>query len=133
MKQLKALIVAAAAVLAAQAFAATETQDDKIRARIAPVGEVCVGSDCGGAAVAAAGPRSGEEVYNAACGACHGAGILGAPKKGDASAWDQRLAKGFDKTLAAAIAGINAMPPRGNCANCSDEEIGEAIKFMAGQ
>lgn len=133
MKQLKALILAAAALVAAQTFANTDAQNDKIRERIKPVGEVCVGADCGGAAVAATGPRSGEEVYNSACTACHGAGILGAPKKGDTAAWDERLAKGLDETLAVAIKGINAMPPKGNCADCSDDELMAAIKFMSGR
>lgn len=133
MKQLKALILAAAALVAAQSFANTDAQNDKIRDRIKPVGEVCVGSDCGGAPVAAAGPRSGEDVYNAACTACHGAGILGAPKNGDAAAWDERLAKGMDATLANAINGLNAMPPKGNCMDCSDDEILAAIKFMSGR
>ena len=133
MKQLKALILAAAALVAAQTFANTDAQNDKIRERIKPVGEVCVGADCGGAAVVASGPRSGEEVYNTACTACHGAGILGAPKLGDKAAWDERLAKGLDETLAVAIKGINAMPPKGNCANCSDDELMAAIKYMSGR
>jgi len=132
-KQLKALILAAAALVAAQTFANTDAQNDKIRERIKPVGEVCVGADCGGAAVVASGPRSGEEVYNTACTACHGAGILGAPKLGDKAAWDERLAKGLDETLAVAIKGINAMPPKGNCANCSDDELMAAIKYMSGR
>jgi len=132
-KQLKALILAAAALVAAQSFANTDAQNDKIRDRIKPVGEVCVGAECGGAAVVASGPRSGEDVYGAACSACHGAGILGAPKNGDKAAWDERLAKGMDKTLANAINGINAMPPKGNCMDCSDDEILAAIKFMSGR
>ena len=133
MKQLKALIMAAAALVAAQTFATTEAQIDKIRERIKPVGEVCIGAECGGAAVVASGPRSGEEVYNGACTACHGAGILGAPKNGDKATWDERLAKGIDESLALAIKGINAMPPKGNCADCSDDELMAAIKFMSGR
>ena len=134
MKHLKALIVAAATLLASQAFAAAETNEDKIRARIAPVGEVCVGAECGGAVVAASsGPRSGEDVYGAACVACHGAGVLGAPKKGDIAAWDARLEKGMNITLKNAIKGINSMPPMGNCMNCSEDEILAAIKFMSGR
>ena len=78
MKQLKALILAAAAVVAAQAIALTDSEAEKIRERIKPVGEVCVGADCGGAPVVAGGaPRSGEAIYNPACTACHGSGILG--------------------------------------------------------
>tara|TARA_Y100001970_G_scaffold243370_1_gene308555 strand:- start:54 stop:455 length:402 start_codon:yes stop_codon:yes gene_type:complete len=132
-KQLKALILAAATLIMAQAHAATDAQADKIAERIKPVGEVCVGAECGGAAVAAAEPRSGEEVYNGACTACHGSGLLGAPKTGDKAAWDDRLAKGMDATLQNAINGINAMPPKGTCANCSDDELMAAIKYMSGR
>lgn len=133
MKQLKALILAAATLLMAQAHAATDAQNDKIAERIKPVGTVCVGAECGGAAVAPAEPRSGEEVFGAACTACHSMGVLGAPKKGDTAAWDERLAKGMDATLKNALNGLNAMPPKGNCANCSDDEILAAIKYMSGR
>ena len=54
MKQLKALILAAATLVAAQAWAADDAQADKIRDRIKPVGTVCVGAECGGAVVSAA-------------------------------------------------------------------------------
>ena len=134
MKQLKALILAAATLVAAQAWAADDAQADKIRDRIKPVGTVCVGADCGGAAVtAAAEPRSGEQVYNTACMACHAVGVLGAPKLGDKAAWNDKLAKGLDASLQIAIKGINAMPPKGNCLNCSDDELLAAIKFMSGR
>lgn len=133
MKQLKALILAAATLIMAQAHAATDAQAQKIAERIKPVGEVCIGAECGGAAVAAAEPRSGEEVFNSACTACHSTGVLGAPKKGDKAAWDERLAKGFDATLKNALNGLNAMPPKGNCINCSDDELLAAIKYMSGR
>jgi len=129
-KQLKVLLFAVASLVMTQA----QADDAKIAERIAPVGSVCVQGDesCAGAAAAApAAARSGEEVYNTACTACHGSGILGAPKKGDVAAWNDRLAKGMDKTLALAISGINAMPPKGNCANCSDDELKAAIEYMA--
>lgn len=132
MKQLKALVLAAATLVMSQAFAALD--EEKIINNIKPVGEVCVGAECGAAPVAAAsGPRSGEAVYNAACTACHGPGILGAPKNGDIAAWDDRFAKGADATLQNAINGINAMPPKGNCADCSDDELMAAINYMAGR
>ena len=131
MKQLQALILAAATLLSAQAFAATA--EEKIAERIKPVGEVCVGAECGGAVAASAGPRSGADVVAAACNACHGSGLLGAPKVGDKAAWDARLEKGMDVTLKNAINGINSMPPRGTCASCSDDELMAAIKHMAGR
>ncbi len=133
MKMLQAMMLFVATFVMAQANAATDAQAEKIRDRIKPVAEVCVqGDDCGGPVVAAAtGPRSGEAVFNATCTSCHTAGIAGAPKKGDVAAWDARLAKGFAKTLAVAKKGLNAMPAKGLCMDCSDDELSAAIKFMA--
>jgi len=106
-----------------------------IEERIAPVGSVCVaGTECaaaGSAAAASSGPRSGSDVFNTYCAACHGTGAMGAPKSGDKGAWKDRLGKGFDKVLANAINGINLMPPKGTCGDCSDEELGAAIKYMS--
>lgn len=109
--------------------------EDEIRARIAPVGEVCVqGEDCGQAAAPAeaesSGPRSGSEVYNAACMACHGTGAAGAPKMGDTAAWSSRIDQGMETLVSHAINGFNAMPAKGGCSNCSDEEIENAVKHM---
>ena len=135
MKMLQAMMLFVATLVMAQANAATDAQAEKIRDRIKPVAEVCVqGDDCGGPVVAAStGPRSGEEVFNGMCTSCHTAGIAGAPKKGDVAAWDARLAKGFAETLAVAKKGINAMPAKGLCMDCSDDELTSAIKFMAGR
>lgn len=109
--------------------------EDEIRARIAPVGDVCVqGEDCGQAAApaetASSGPRSGSEVYNAACMACHGTGAAGAPKKGDAAAWGSRIDQGLETLVSHALNGFNAMPAKGGCSSCSDEEIENAVKYM---
>ena len=133
MKMLQAMMLFVATLVMAQANASTDAQAEKIRERIKPVAEVCVqGDDCGGPVVAAStGPRSGDAVYTASCAGCHAIGVAGAPKKGDTAAWDKRLAKGFDKTLANAISGLNAMPAKGLCMDCSDDELTAAIKFMA--
>lgn len=106
--------------------------EDSIRDRLKPVGKVCVeGDDCGTAtAAASSGPRSGEDIYNASCTACHATGALNAPKFGDAAAWADRSAKGMDTLIANAISGINAMPARGTCASCSDDEIAETVKYL---
>ncbi|BBB28185.1 c-type cytochrome [Neptunomonas japonica] len=109
------------------------TSDEKIAERIKPLGNVCVEGDdsCGGAVVAAAagGARSGEDVYKASCAACHAIGVAGAPKYGT-SDWTDRGAKGIDALLKTAISGINAMPPRGTCAACSDDELQAAVQHM---
>jgi len=100
--------------------------------RIKPVGSVCVeGEECGTAAAAvASGPRSGEAVYNAACMACHATGAAGAPKTGDVAAWAPRIAQGEATLVKHAIDGIRAMPPRGMCMDCSDDEIKASVKYM---
>ena len=67
-------------------------------------------------------------MYQGACFACHGTGALGAPKSPDD--WAPRIAKGKDTLLEHALNGFNAMPPKGTCMDCSDDEISAAIDFM---
>lgn len=110
------------------------TKEEKIADRIKPVAQVCVEGDAscaGGAVAASSGPRSGEQVYNAVCAGCHSSGAMGSPKTHDTGAWGPRMAKGMDKVLANAINGLNMMPPKGTCADCSKEELSNAIKFMS--
>lgn len=106
--------------------------DNSIAKRLKSVANVCVeGEDCGtAAAVVASGPRDGADIYQSSCLACHSAGVMGAPKVGDTAAWNDLLAKGFDTVVANAINGINAMPPRGTCASCSDDEIRATVQYM---
>ena len=82
---------------------------------------------------AAAAPKSGEEIYNSNCMACHATGAAGAPKTGDAAAWAPRIAAGEDSMLANATKGMNAMPPMGLCMSCSQAELQSAIDYMLGQ
>lgn len=128
---MKKITVAVAALLSFTVLAQTQTEDKELaelKARIAPVGQVYL---AGAEPVAAkpTGPRTGEQVYQGACFACHGTGALDAPKKGDA-AWKPRLAQGLETLQKHAIDGIRAMPPRGTCGDCSDDEILDAIKYM---
>ncbi len=77
-----------------------------------------------------AGPRTGEDVYNTYCTACHGAGIAGAPKLGDAAAWSERMSAGINEVYAKAINGVGAMPARGTCSDCSDDEIKKTVDYI---
>ncbi len=127
----------AMAMLLVSAPAVADSIEDEIEQRIKPVGQVCVqGEDCGDvatSAVASAGsgePRSGEDVYNTACTACHGTGAGGAPKIGDTAAWAERIAQGNDSLYEHAINGLNGMPAKGLCMDCSEEEIQVAVDFM---
>ena len=131
--KLKSWLVAGAMVVAAVAQA-QEMSEEAIKDRIKPVGSVHVaGDEAQGEAAGGGGggTRSGEVVYNNACVACHGAGVLGAPKMQVAVDWQPRLdERGFDMLLENAINGYNAMPPKGTCGDCSDDEIKAAIEYM---
>jgi len=114
----------------------SDKQRAEIEARIKPVGEVCVEGDdsCGVVAAVAGGSvaRSGEDVYNAACMACHSTGAAGAPKLGDVAGWADRIAQGNDSLYSNGINGIagTGMVAKGGCMNCSDEETRAAIDYM---
>ena len=106
--------------------------EDEISARLAPIGTLCrAGDDCGAAVAAvASGPRSGEDVYNSFCFACHATGVGGAPMLGDADAWAVRLDKGMDTLWGSMQNGIGAMPAKGTCMDCSDDELRAAMNFV---
>ncbi len=139
------LVLAILAVMAISFYfiAKTVTSDDsaendgpnprmtaKILENIKPVGQVNTGAVVVAAVAESVGPRSGDDVYNASCLACHSTGVAGAPKVGDKAAWDTRVASGMDAMLNNAINGINAMPAKGTCATCSDDELKAAIEYM---
>lgn len=123
--------------LAASAIELSKEQRAAIEERIQPYSQVCVAGDdtCAGAGAAtavAAGPRSGEDVYNGACMACHATGAAGAPMLGDAAAWGDRIAKGMDALYDSGINGVpgTGMIAKGGCGACSDEEIQAAVDYM---
>ncbi len=127
-----------AALLACSAFAVelTDAQRAAIAERIKPVGTSCMAGDstCGGAAAAVAGgaPRTGKEVFDTTCMACHSTGAAGAPKYGDKAAWAPRIAKGNDALYASGMKGVpgTGMVAKGGCASCSEEEIDAAVDYM---
>jgi cytochrome c5 len=125
--------------LALWAVSAQAATNDDIAKRLEPVGQVCVqGKECKGMEVAASAgggdAKTPDSVIAKHCNACHSTGLLGAPKIGDAAAWGERAKKegGLDGLLAKAISGINAMPPKGTCADCSDADLKGAIQKMSG-
>lgn len=119
--------------MALTANAISDKNRAAIEERIKPVGEVCLeGDNSCGAAVATVGgaAKSGEDVYNASCMACHSTGAAGAPKLGDAADWGNRMGKGIEVVYANALNGLNAMPAKGLCMSCSDEELNAAVDYM---
>jgi cytochrome c5 len=126
---IRTLAAASALVLSVSVFAMGgrhKADDESANKRIAPIARV----ELTAAAPAAAGSRSGEQIYKAICGACHEAGVAGAPKTGDKAAWAPRVALGLDGLMKSAIAGKNAMPPRGG-SDANDVELARAIVYIA--
>jgi cytochrome c5 len=94
-------------------------------ARIQPVGHVEIKD-----ASDVASMKTGEQVFAAQCTACHTAGVLGAPKFGDAAAWAPRIKTGFAALLHSAVGGKGQMPPQGG-GDFIDFEIARAVVYMA--
>jgi cytochrome c5 len=102
--------------------------------RIAPLGQVYLSGDTNTKIVKTptkAKARSGKDVYTAVCSSCHSVGILNAPKFGNKADWAQRVKRGIASLVKVAISGTGAMPPRGTCMDCSDDELQSAIEYMS--
>ena len=139
------VLLGLARVISGRSFQA-HLQDDpvyqrELLARIEPVARVAVAGQDNSAleppAPAAAGATAdlaGEEVYNQACVACHGAGIAGAPKFGDQGAWAARVAQGADTLHKHALEGFQGkagfMPPKGGRTDLSDQSVINAVDYM---
>ncbi|KEA62749.1 Cytochrome c5 [Marinobacterium lacunae] len=76
--------------------------------------------------------QTAEETVAKHCQACHDSGLGGAPKLGDQAAWAPRIEKGVDGMLATVLSGKGAMPPKGTCMGCSDDDLRAAISLMSG-
>jgi len=82
------------------------------------------------AAPAPADSAKAEKIYKATCMACHGAGVLGAPKFGDKAAWGPRVAKGKPALYTSALNGFKMMPPRGGNPALKDDEVKAVVDYM---
>jgi len=75
--------------------------------------------------------KTGEQVFQAVCTACHTAGVAGAPKFGDKAAWAPFIEAGYDTMLNVALHGKGAMPAKGGNPALSDYEVARAVVYMA--
>ncbi|WP_084207728.1 MULTISPECIES: c-type cytochrome [Cobetia] len=132
-------------LVSSQALAA-DNSHDAIAERLKPVGELCLkGESCAGDmagagqqpsaaaetdSASAASAIDGEKVYGGICMACHTTGAAGAPRLGEASDWEARLAKGDETLYTHAIEGFNAMPAKGGNPALSDEEVKAAVDYL---
>ncbi|MDQ5897152.1 MAG: hypothetical protein QG612_1238 [Pseudomonadota bacterium] len=97
--------------------------EQAVAERLRPVGQVLIKLEGGPL-------KTGEQVFQAQCSACHAAGLLGAPKFGDAAAWGPRLGQGFAALVNSALKGKGNMGPQGG-GDHSDLEIARAVAHMA--
>jgi|ETNmetMinimDraft_35_1059890.scaffolds.fasta_scaffold15780_2 cytochrome c5 len=145
--------VVAALIAAAALFFVPASAQQSIIENIRPVGQVCLaGASCAGARTApanttttapapSAAPPAVEEtaafdvaaVYQQSCFACHGSGAAGAPLLGDAEGWALRLEKGRDVMIENTLNGLNSMPARGLCVDCSDDDLTALVDYMTSQ
>lgn len=127
-----------------------ELRDARIEERIKPIGQVYAG-ETGRAAmlaqaeearkaaasqVAYGGTTDGSVIYANLCGACHTAGVGGAPKL-EQAAWSDRVAQGMDTLVKHAIEGYQGpagiMPARGGNPALTDEQIQVSVQYMVDQ
>jgi cytochrome c5 len=81
--------------------------------------------------ICAAADQAIVDRYNKTCVMCHASGVANAPKTGSAEDWKPHLAKGMDTLVANVKKGINAMPPKGMCNDCSDADYKALIQYMS--
>jgi cytochrome c5 len=55
---------------------------------------------------------------------------MSAPKTGNKADWAPRVKRGIVDLVKVAISGTGAMPPKGTCMDCSDDELKAAIEHM---
>ena len=125
-----------------QAYAKMRSDPAAVAERIAPFGRSRIGDPAGQtqapaqaalaapAASAGAAPRSGSEIYGAACVACHATGAAGSPLFGDSAAWAERADQGFEALTASVLGGKGAMPPKAGNPALTEDEIRSAISYM---
>ena len=150
------LVVVALGIFALARSVAAETQEKQmlveshylkgVSERVQPFARVAVaGQDnsalkiesstpVGSAGAGLAQPKNGDELYEQACKACHGAGIGGAPKAGDKAAWGPRVAKGKDILYDHALHGFTGtagvMPAKGGRVDVPDDIVKQAVDHI---
>lgn len=75
--------------------------------------------------------KTGQQVFDSTCTACHTSGAAGAPKIGDNAAWAPFIKTGYEELVKNAIHGIGAMPPKGGNPSLDDFEVARAVVYMA--
>jgi len=100
----------------------------------APAAKAEATAAAAGSAAAAGMPKTGTELFEQSCNACHGQGIAGAPKAGDKAAWAPRIAQGTAMLYEHALKGFTGktgmMPPKGGRMDAPDDLVKQAVDHM---
>ncbi len=130
------IIIFIIAKLVISVFSVSVSDNSTLQQRIAPIGAVYLEGELENiklvktTVIVKQNNRGGKEIYQSICATCHNTGVAGAPKFGDNNAWSARIKKGLAALVKSATIGINAMPPKGTCVDCSTAELTAAIKYL---
>jgi cytochrome c5 len=136
---MRLIIVALLVNISFSLFALEDIDRQQIQQRIQPIGKVRVQED-GNTASSAKTQDAAEKVeqkepgqatYEQYCIVCHRDGLAGAPKFHDANDWKPRMSgRTIDELVASSVKGLNAMPAKGTCVECTDDDLKAAIQYM---
>lgn len=131
------------AFLPAATYADTDYSREQIQKRISPIGQVHIqpmaekttdSQEMQEASPDVKDKLSDADIYDKYCRVCHQAGVAGAPEFRMEADWRPRLdKKGIAGLVTTAINGLNAMPPKGTCMACDEEDIKAAVEYMVPQ
>lgn len=104
--------------------------EDAIEQRMAPAGQVKIQGLDTSSVIKNTQARTPKDIYDKNCKLCHASGLAGAPKFANKKDWEPRITQGLDALVKTAWEGIRAMPPKGNCLDCSKEDIQNTVEYM---
>ena len=119
-------------------FASDDLDRQIIEQRIAPIGQVHMDSYEASIVKTTPAPAlkmsKGQSIYEKYCVVCHQNGLAGAPKFRHADDWKSRMTgKTINDLVVIAAQGLNAMPMKGTCAECTDSDLKAAVEYMVPQ
>ena len=78
-------------------------------------------------------PAAGEKIFKQFCTSCHGNPPtidINAPRICDKKMWQLRQKMGMPALMKITTMGVGAMPARGGCFECSDDQLRETIQYI---
>lgn len=78
-------------------------------------------------------PNAGQKIFKQFCTSCHGNPPIidiKAPHIGDKKSWQIRRQMGMQTLMKITTMGVGAMPARGGCFECSDNQLRETIRYI---